>query len=259
MINNSIDNGKSFDFGKTSLDYAKYRDIYPKEFYEKIYNFGLCTENQKVLDLGTGTGVIPRNMYQYGAEFVGVDISQNQITQAKELSKGMNISYLCQPVETLEYSQSFDIVTACQCFFYFNHNVLAPKIFDMLKSNGKLAIIYMAWLPYEDKIAKATEDLILKYNPVWSGCGETRHNIYIPEVYNKYFDTDTTLLYDLKIPFTIDTWNGRIKTCRGIGASLSNEEISNFEIEHLEMLRENASNSFNILHYVAITILKKKG
>ncbi len=24
-----IDNGKHFDFGKTSMDYAKYRDIYP--------------------------------------------------------------------------------------------------------------------------------------------------------------------------------------------------------------------------------------
>ena len=29
-----IDNGKSFDFGNTSKDYAKYRDIYPKEFYQ---------------------------------------------------------------------------------------------------------------------------------------------------------------------------------------------------------------------------------
>ena len=27
-----IDNGKSFDWGNTSKDYAKYRDIYPKEF-----------------------------------------------------------------------------------------------------------------------------------------------------------------------------------------------------------------------------------
>ena len=29
----NIDNGKPFDWGKTSESYAKYRDIYPKEFY----------------------------------------------------------------------------------------------------------------------------------------------------------------------------------------------------------------------------------
>ena len=31
-----IDNGKNFDWGNTSKDYAKYRDIYPDEFYQFI-------------------------------------------------------------------------------------------------------------------------------------------------------------------------------------------------------------------------------
>lgn len=31
-----IDSGKAFDWGKTSREYAKYRDIYPEEFYKKI-------------------------------------------------------------------------------------------------------------------------------------------------------------------------------------------------------------------------------
>ena len=48
-----IDNGKVFDFGNTSKDYAKYRDIYPKEFYQYILDLGLCKDGQKVLDIGT--------------------------------------------------------------------------------------------------------------------------------------------------------------------------------------------------------------
>ena len=47
-----IDDGKSFDWGKTSEDYAKYRDIYPVAFYEYIVNLGLCKNGQKVLDIG---------------------------------------------------------------------------------------------------------------------------------------------------------------------------------------------------------------
>ena len=31
-----IDDGQTFDWGKTSEDYAKYRDIYPEEYYVSI-------------------------------------------------------------------------------------------------------------------------------------------------------------------------------------------------------------------------------
>ena len=73
-----IDCVKAFDFGKTSKDYAKYRDIYPNEFYKKIVDRGLCVKGQYVLDIGTGTGVLPRNMYQYGAKWTGTDIAPEQ-------------------------------------------------------------------------------------------------------------------------------------------------------------------------------------
>lgn len=68
ISNKNIDSGKAFDWGRTSKEYAKYRDIYPKEFYEKLVAKNLCVKGQTVLDLGTGTGVLPRNMYQYGAK-----------------------------------------------------------------------------------------------------------------------------------------------------------------------------------------------
>ena len=94
ITNKDIDSGMGFDWGRASDDYAKYRDIYPNIFYEKILEMGLCVKGQKVLDIGTGTGVLPRNLYKYGAEFVGTDISENQIGQARRLSAeaGMNIS-----------------------------------------------------------------------------------------------------------------------------------------------------------------------
>ena len=42
IVNENIDHGKPFDFGKASHTYAQYRDIYPPEFYEKITKRGLC-------------------------------------------------------------------------------------------------------------------------------------------------------------------------------------------------------------------------
>ena len=132
IIDKNIDGGKAFDWGKTSADYAKFRDIYSQEFYDKIIKRKLCIDGQSVLDIGTGTGVLPRNMYQYGAKWTGT-----------------------------------------------------PKIYRMLKPNGCILVLYMAWLPFEDEIANASEMLVLKYSPKWSGAGETIHPIVIPDCYHE--------------------------------------------------------------------------
>lgn len=257
--NKSIDSGKAFDWGRVSEDYAKYHDIYPQEFYDKIISRGLCTAGQKVLDIGTGTGVIPRNMYKYGAEWVGTDISENQIAQAKKLSSGMNIKYYAMPTEKLDFpDNSFDVITACQCFWYFDHKKVMSDFYRILKPHGRILVLYMAWLPYEDRIAGESEKLILKYNPNWSGAGEIMHPIFIPDCYNEYFRLAYHEEYKLNVHFTHESWNGRLKACRGIGASLSESEISEWEHENKKFLSENVPPEFDIIHYSAIAELVKK-
>ncbi|MBQ8817274.1 MAG: methyltransferase domain-containing protein [Clostridia bacterium] len=254
-----IDGGKAFDWGRTSLDYAKYRDIYPQEFYDKIISRGLCVDGQSVLDLGTGTGVLPRNLYHYGAKWIGVDISENQIEQAKKLSEGMNIDYYAMSAEMLDFPNStFDVISACQCFWYFDHPKIMPKLCRMLKPNGRLLILYMARLPFEDKIAGASEELVLKYSPKWSGAGENIHPIHIPDCYIENFELIYHEEYTLNLHFTRKSWNGRMKACRGVGASLTQSEIMNWEREHIALLEKIAPNEFDVLHYAAIAELKKR-
>lgn len=259
IVNENIDNGLPFDWGRTSADYAKFRDIYPQEFYDKIVNRSLCTAGQSVLDIGTGTGVLPRNMYQYGAKWTAADISENQIAQAKTLSKGMDISYYVAPAEEISFPDvSFDVITACQCFFYFNHEKLMPNLYRMLKPGGSLLVLYMSWLPFEDKIAEASEKLVLKYNPDWSGAGETVRPVAIPDCYKEKFEIAHHEEFRLKVPFTRESWNGRMKACRGVGASLSEEEITAWEAEHKKLLTQIAPEEFTILHYGAVAQLVKK-
>lgn len=259
ITDKNIDNGKPFDWGRTSSDYARFRDIYPPEFYEKIISRNLCISGQNILDTGTGTGVLPRNMYKYGAKWTAVDISENQIEQAKILSKGMDIDYFAVATEDINFDDnSFDAITACQCFWYFNHEKIMPDFYCMLKSGGSILILYMAWLPFEDKIAGESEKLVLKYNSEWSGAGETVHPIYIPDCYNEKFSLVYHEEYPIKVPFTRESWHGRIKACRGIGASLNETEIALWEKEHKKLLAEIAPAEFEILHYGAIAELKKK-
>lgn len=259
IIDKRIDAGKAFDWGRTSEDYAKYRDIYPKEFYDKIVQRNLCISGQHVLDLGTGTGVLPRNMYRYGAKWIGTDISQNQIEKAKAMSDGMDIEYYPVSAEKIDFpDNSFDVVTACQCFWYFKHEQIMPELHRILKADGRILILYMAWLPYEDRIAGESEQLVLKYNPDWSGAGETIHPIYIPECYDETFELIYHEEYPLQVHFTRESWNGRMKACRGVGASLTEDEIVSWEREHIELLGKIAPDEFDIPHYAAIAELKKK-
>lgn len=256
-----IDGGKAFDWGRTSAEYAKYRDIYPEEFYKRIADRGLCVKGQKVLDLGTGTGVLPRNMYHYGAEWTGTDISPEQIAQAKLLAEAgnMRIDFRAVPAEELDFPKgSFDVLTACQCFWYFDHEKVMPKFAELLKDGGKLVILYMAWLPAEDPVAGKSEELVLKYNPKWSGAGEHRHTIWVPDVAFEYFKDVEHEEYDLKVPFTGESWHGRMRASRGVGASLSEEELARWDAEHRALLQQIAPEKFEVLHYAAVRILEKK-
>lgn len=45
ICNKNLDGGKAFDWGRTSENYAKYRDIYPEQFYRKIVERNLCIQN----------------------------------------------------------------------------------------------------------------------------------------------------------------------------------------------------------------------
>ena len=255
----NIDNNKSFDFSNTSSDYALYRDIYPTEFYEMFIHNGIGLKDTTMLDIGTGTGVIPRNLYSHGAKIIATDISESQISEAKKLSEGMDIEYFALPAEKLDFKpKSFDSISICQCIWYLDPAILANTLDKLLKDDGKVIITYMAWLPLEDEIAKKSEELILKYNPKWTGCNETRKTPHVPAELLEKFEVVKADIFDKEIPFTIDSWAGRIRACRGTGASLDKETLEKFDKEHKKMLSEITEDNFNILHFISYIILKKK-
>lgn len=253
-----IDGGKPFDWGRTSADYAKYRDIYPKKFYDVLVERGLGVSGQRCLDLGTGTGVIPRNMHRFGGRWTGADISEGQTAQAKRLAdeSGMDIEFIVSPAEDIAFEDgSFDLITACQCFWYFDHERTSPKLAALLKNSGKLAVMELSWLPDEDEIAGRSEQLVLRYSPNWTGAGYKRHPVFIADAVLKYFRVTDRAELDLPVHFTRESWNGRMKACRGVGASLSGSELEAWEREHTELLEKYAPDEFDILHHAAFAFL----
>ncbi|MDE6723414.1 MAG: class I SAM-dependent methyltransferase [Eubacterium sp.] len=247
-----VDNGQKFDFGKTSKEYAKYRDIYPEELFTRLYELGIGTKGSRWLDLGTGTGVLPRGMAKYGANIVATDISSEQIEEAKELSKAYtNIEYAVSSAEDLCYeANTFDAITACQCFWYFDPKVIVPKIQSMLKSGGIFLKVYMSYMK-EEEITQDSNGLVKAINGSWGGASAS-----LKDLTTHYFDNPQMETLIVELPFTRETWHGRMMASRGVMASMNEEKIRLFDQKHREMLEKKYPEEFMVKHKIFLTWYK---
>ncbi|MBE6741329.1 MAG: methyltransferase domain-containing protein [Ruminococcaceae bacterium] len=247
-----IDNGRSFDWSLTSESYAKYRDIYPKILYDELRKLGVAKDGSAWLDIGTGTGVLPKHMYNENARIIGIDISDEQIKYAQKLAKENNqrITYLACPAEStgLE-AHSVDAITAAQCFWYFDKEVIKSEIQRLLKPNGLFIKVYLTWT-LDDEIAYKSHMLIKEYNRSWTpGKSGSR------DMFDDLFEGRVTKEFECSIPFTRESWHGRMCACRGTLASMDENTFESWSAAHKKML-EAYPEEFEIKHKLYITYFK---
>ena len=257
-----FDNGRDIDWGKTSEDYARYRPGPPMSLYQMLQAIEIGIPGQSVLDQGTGTGVFGRQLAKQVCRVVGTDISDNQIKFAKELARidGQdNIEFLVSAAEVNPFpDHSFDVISASQCFVYFDKTKWIPEARRLLRPNGRIVIAFFQWLPLEDPISGATEKLVLKHNPDWSAHSLKGHVDQFEDWFIRDFKQAALLAYDEDIKFTREVWRGRIRALRGIGASLPPERVIAFDLEHDEMLKNSFGDEFVIPHRIIARVLSLK-
>ena len=256
---NPIDPGMKIDWGNTSEDYSVYRPGPPMSFYQKLLSLGVGLKNQKILDLGTGTGVLARQFAKQGSTVSGTDISQGQIEAAIKLAQdeSLNIDFKASPAENCPYpDQSFDVITANQCWLYFDKKKVIPEVKRLLKPGGILVTSHFSWLPRLDDIAKKSEALVLKHNPNWTAADWPGVIPSFPKWAEGQFDVKEFFQFDEPIHFTRESWRGRIRACRGIGAALNEQQVEAFDHEHVELLNKITSEKFTILHRIDAHLFK---
>lgn len=247
------------DWGKTSADYAKHRPGPPLSFYRRLQVLGVGLPAQRVLDLATGTGVIARQLAKQGSKVMASDISADQVQMASALaqSEGLQIDFqIAAAEETRADRFSLDAVTANQCFLYFDTEKVVANLQQWLQPEGVLVISHFSWLPGSDAIAKASEDLILQHNSNWQGAGYTGLTRPSYPGLDNHMHYSGYFYYDEEIPFTREAWMGRIRASRGIGATLSPDQVATFDAEHEALLKNLAPSEFTITHRIDAHILR---
>ena len=254
----SIDHGREFDWGRTSQDYARYRPGYPRSFYERITSLGIGLPGQRVLDLGCGTGNLAREFARRGCKVTGVDISEVQIAAAKRLSaeEGLIGDFLVRPAENTQLSgRSFGVISAAQSWLYFDRDRIVAEVKRLLVPGGRLMTCHIGWLPRQDPVAKQTEELILKHNPDWTAAGLSGEVPACPPWIGDDFRVTAFFVYQEPIPFTRESWRGRIRACRAVGAEMADGEIAAFDAELDSLLRKTVPETFTVLHWIDAHIL----
>jgi SAM-dependent methyltransferase len=255
----SIDPGRSIDWGRTSSDYAEFRPGPPASFYERLRALGVGTKGQRLLDLGTGTGVLAREFALAGCRAAGVDISAEQIEAAQALARRerLTVEFRVAPAEDTGFpGASFEVVTANQCWLYFDRDRAVAEVKRLLAPNGVLAVSHFTYLPRFDRIARKTEEIVLRFNPQWTAADWSGDVPEIPRWVRGDFTLTGSFVYDESIPFTREGWRGRMRACRGVGAALSPAEVERFDQAHAAMLSECVPERFHVLHRINAHILR---
>jgi SAM-dependent methyltransferase len=245
-----VDDGRDIDWGKTSDDYARHRPSPPDSYFEKLKALGIGLPGQRILDLATGTGFLARRFARQGSVVAALDISDVQIATAKRLAKedGVTIDFRIAPAEEVPLSDdSFDAITVNQGWLYFDKTRAIPEVKRLLVPGGVLMTSHFSWLPRVDPIARASEHLVLKFNPAWSAADWDGEVPPIPPWSQDDFVLCGYFRYDERIGFTRESWRGRFRACRGVGASMTPEEVAEFDAAHGKLLSETVPDAFSVL------------
>ena len=132
-----------------SVSSSDAKDTYPFAGYRKVLNT-ICSEvmhkpRAKVLDLGFGTGILTKALYDQGCEIYGIDFSQKMVerAQAKMPEAHLFKADFSQGLSGQPASERYDFIIAT----YSMHHLSDPQKITLLKqlrehlsSGGKILI-----------------------------------------------------------------------------------------------------------------------
>lgn len=252
----------SIDFGKTAQDYARHRAGFPVELFPRLASYGIGLPGQRILDLGTGTGSLARGFARAGATVTGLDLAEPLLGEARQLDQaaGVSIAYAVAPAEETGLpASSFDVVSAGQCWHWFDRPRAAEEAHRLLVPGGSVAIVHFDWIPLPGNVVEMTEKLIQAHNPRWKmGGGTGLYPAWLADLSVAGFESLETFSFDIFVSYSHEDWRGRVRASAGIGATLGPKRVEEFD-QQLEMrlAKDFPQDPIQILHRASAVIGRK--
>ncbi|HEX3623942.1 MAG TPA: class I SAM-dependent methyltransferase [Verrucomicrobiae bacterium] len=251
----------NLNWSATSHDYLRYRPGYPKQFFTLLRQLGIGAAGQDILDLGSGTGALAIPFARAGARVTAVDLSEGQLAAQKVTARKYGVANKIKfkaghAENTGLLDHSFDAITASMCWTYFDVEKMKIEVPRLLRPGGLLLVSTLIWDKHDEGVVGHTHKLIAKYNREARPRPNARRwdADVVPRWSQKWLRLKTFHEFTANVPFTRESWRGRIRACRWIGAALSAEQTEAFDREHAALLRRIAPARFDIPHRITIRI-----
>jgi SAM-dependent methyltransferase len=136
---------KSIDkFSGRADVYSKSRPSYPNEFLNYLISANSLNESSKVADIGSGTGILTRQLLERGLSVIAVEPNVDMRTAAEEeLNQFAHFTSIKGTAEeTTIPDKSVDLVIAAQAFHWFDHDKFKLECKRILRQEAKVALVW---------------------------------------------------------------------------------------------------------------------
>lgn len=255
--------GRTIDFGKTADDYDRHRPGFPPSTFDRLHERGWIDAGMRVLDLGTGTGSLAIGLAARGLRVVGLDPSSELLDVARRRATELALSVdFVEGVaeDTGLAASSFDLVSAGQCWWWFEGDAAVAEAKRVLAPGGRILIASFSYLALPGSVPLRTEEIVLRHNPGWTKAGG---NGLYPEQVDALelggLEGVETFSYVETVGFDHQGWRGRMRACNGVGAALDDEQVEAFDRDLAAMLAAEFPEELAVPHRIFVASGRARG
>lgn len=136
--------------------YAEYRTKYPPEVFAKLTEIFHLNGEGRLLDLGTGPGLIAIGLRNKFEDVVAIDPDPDMLKEAQRQAAAVganNITWLEQGAELINPSLGiFKLATIGRAFHWMERELVLERLYELLSDNGGLALLSINESPWNSSL-----------------------------------------------------------------------------------------------------------
>jgi SAM-dependent methyltransferase len=227
------------DYGMAAEEYGAYRQGFPGEFFKRLKALGVGLPKQRLLDMGTGTGLLAREFARRGCLVTGIDLSPRLLALAQAANAGEVVRplYLRHRAESTHLpASSFDVVAAGTAWHLFNRHAAAREAKRLLVPGGRLVIAHLDWHAVPGTVAAATLRLLERYVASEPAATSFAYPEWTDDLLSTGFTSWEVFGFTTTLSYTPVAWRGRVRASHRGAPSMDKLDLEKFDAALARML-----------------------